>query len=324
MAKQNICGRPIPVLPSVYQETLTYGETLGVVAQKVNECVDEVNNNDKKVDDLTNLVGTFDSRITTNTEEINAVEENIAIANSRIDDLMQDTAQSLSNLSTQIVETNKKVDTNTTSIEDLQGQIEGINDIVIPSIDARIDDLTGVINATNTKVNSLETRTNDIVSSINTLTQDVLDNTTAIAKSKEKMVLLSDITISQDTGGTIELIRDTRISTFYIETSIPAVANITNGQLICDYTEEGQNIYLSTLFARNKTITNMTINAIVTGGFHLFLAAQHSASAPSVLGSTQAAIYTENTIVTKIRFRLLNNVSIPAGSTFKIYGIVED
>ena len=31
MAKQN----PTPVLPSVYQETLTYGETLGVVAQKV-------------------------------------------------------------------------------------------------------------------------------------------------------------------------------------------------------------------------------------------------------------------------------------------------
>ena len=51
MAKQN----PTPVLPSVYQETLTYGETLGVVAQKVNECVDEVNTNDKKVDDLISL-----------------------------------------------------------------------------------------------------------------------------------------------------------------------------------------------------------------------------------------------------------------------------
>lgn len=70
--KYNCCGRPTPVLPSVYQETLTYGETLGIVAQKINECVDEVNANDKKVDDLTNLVGTFDNRITDNTNAITA------------------------------------------------------------------------------------------------------------------------------------------------------------------------------------------------------------------------------------------------------------
>ena len=72
MAKQNICGRPTPVLPTVYTETLSYGETLGKVITKVNECVDEVNENDKKVDDLTNLVGTFDNRITENTNNIAA------------------------------------------------------------------------------------------------------------------------------------------------------------------------------------------------------------------------------------------------------------
>lgn len=149
-------------------------------------------------------------------------------------------------------------------------------------------------------------------------------NTAAIAKSKEKMTLLSDITISQDTAGVIELISNTRISTFYIETSIPQVAENTTGQLFCDYTVPGQSITLATLFARANLITNMTINAMVTGGFHLFLAAQHSTSSPKVLGNTQAAIYMDNTIITKIRFRLMNDISIPAGSTFKIYGILED
>lgn len=72
MAKQNICGRPTPVLPTAYTEALSYGETLGKVITKVNECVDEVNENDKKVDDLTNLVGTFDNRITENTNNIAA------------------------------------------------------------------------------------------------------------------------------------------------------------------------------------------------------------------------------------------------------------
>lgn len=295
MAKQNICGRPTPILPSVYQETLTYGETLGVVVQKVNECVDEVNANDKKVDDLTNLVGTFDSRITTNTQDIASVKEDISLLDFRISDLEAEIPQFESNISTQIAEQNKKI-------------------------------------------TALETRTDDIVSSVNNLAHDVLDNTTAIgtlqtnvnantaaiAKSKEKMILLSDITLSQDTSGLIELIRDTRISTFYIETSIPQVAENTVGQLFCDYTEAGQSITLSTLFARGTAITNVTINAMVTGGFHLFLAAQHSTGSPKVLGTTQAAIYMNNTIITKIRFRLLNDVSIPAGSTFKIYGIVED
>ena len=284
-----------PVLPSVYQETLTYGETLGVVAEKVNECVDAVNANDKKVDDLTNLVGTFDSRITTNTEDIASNIESINSLNYRIGSLEEELPQFESIFSTRIAEQNKKI-------------------------------------------TALETRTDDIVSNVNTLTQDVLDNTSAIgtlqadvnantaaiAKSKEKMTLLSDITLSQDTAGLIELIRDTRISTFYIETSIPQVAENTTGQIFCDYTEAGQNITLSTLFARSTAITNITINAMVTGGFHLFLATQHNASSPRVLGTTQAAIYMDNTIITKIRFRLLNNVSIPAGSTFKVYGILED
>lgn len=70
--KYNCCGRPTPILPTAYTEALSYGETLGKVITKVNECVDEVNENDKKVDDLTNLVGTFDNRITENTNNIAA------------------------------------------------------------------------------------------------------------------------------------------------------------------------------------------------------------------------------------------------------------
>lgn len=64
------CNIPAPILPTAYTEELSYGETLGKVITKVNECVDEVNQNDKKVDDLTNLVGTFDNRITENTNEL--------------------------------------------------------------------------------------------------------------------------------------------------------------------------------------------------------------------------------------------------------------
>ena len=64
------CNIPAPILPTAYTEELSYGETLGKVITKVNECVDEVNENDKKVDDLTNLVGTLDNRITENTNEL--------------------------------------------------------------------------------------------------------------------------------------------------------------------------------------------------------------------------------------------------------------
>lgn len=72
------CNIPAPILPTAYTEELSYGETLGKVITKVNECVDEVNENDKKVDDLTNLVGTFDNRITENTNELGNKVDKIA------------------------------------------------------------------------------------------------------------------------------------------------------------------------------------------------------------------------------------------------------
>lgn len=278
MAKRN----PTPVLPSVYQETLTYGETLGVVAQKVNECVDEVNTNDKKVDDLTNLVGTFDNRIAENTQNIAANGESINLLDSRIGSLETEIPQFESSITTQLAETNSQVAANTNVINTL----------------------------THTTIPAIETKVNA--------------NTAAIAKSKEKMTLLSDITLSQDTAGIIDLIQNTRISTFYVEFSIPKVAENTTGQLILYYTGESDILYLTSQYARGTAITNTTFNVIPINGIHLYISGNHSASPAKVLGNSQVAIHMNDTLVNKIRFKLLNNVSIPAGSTFKIYGILED
>lgn len=278
MAKQN----PTPILPSVYQETLTYGETLGVVAQKVNECVDEVNANDKKVDDLTNLVGTFDNRIAENTQNIASNGESINSLDSRIGSLEAEIPQFESSITTQLAETNSQVAANTNVINTL----------------------------THTTIPAIETKVNA--------------NTAAIAKSKEKMTLLADITISQDTAGVIELIKDTKLSTFYVEISINKASNNAAGQLILNYTDENDILYLLAQYARSTSLTNSTINAIPINGIHLYIYGNHSASPAKVLGNSQVAIHMNDTLVNKIRFRLLDDVSIPAGSTFKIYGILED
>lgn len=327
MAKQNICGRPTPILPSVYQETLTYGETLGVVAQKVNECVDEVNTNDKKVDDLTNLVGTFDNRIAENTQNISSNTESINSLDSRIGSLESEIPQFESSISTQLGETNNKVDANTNSISiltetttTLQNQIDTINNDTIPSIDFTTTTLREDVNTVSNKVSTL---TNTTIPAIET---KVNANTAAIAKSKEKMTLLADITISQDTAGIIDLISNTRLSNFYVEMSIPKTSNNTNttGQLILYYTDENDILYLTSQYARGTAITNTTFNVVPINGIHLYIFGNHSASPAKVLGNSQVAIHMNDTLVNKIRFKLLNNVSIPVGSTFKIYGILED
>lgn len=319
------CNIPAPILPTVYTEELSYGETLGKVIDKVNECVDEVNNNDKKVDDLTNLVGTFDSRITTNTEDISSNTESINSLNSRIGSLETEIPQFESNISTQLGETNKKVDANTNSIStlnetatELQDQLDTINNNTIPSIDftttALREDVNDVANKvltlTNTTIPAIETKVNA--------------NTAAIAKSKEKMTLLADITLSQDASGLIDLIRDTRISTFYIEASIPTTSANATGQFVLDYTDASDSMYLSAQYARGNGLTNSTINAIPINGIHLYIYGNHNNSSAKVLGNSQVAIHINDTLVNRIRFRLFNNVSISAGSTFKIYGILED
>lgn len=276
------CNIPAPILPTAYTEELSYGEALGKVITKVNECVDEVNANDKKVDDLTNLVGTFDNRIAENTQNIAANGESINSLDSRIGSLEAEIPQFESSITTQLAETNSQVAANTNVINTL----------------------------THTTIPAIETNVNA--------------NTAAIAKSKEKMTLLSDITISQDTAGMIELISNTKISNFYIEISINKASNNAAGQLILNYTDESDMLYLTSQYAKNNAVNNTTFNVIPINGIHLYICGKHDSSPTKVLGNSQVAIHINDTLVNRIRFRMLENVSTPAGSTFKIYGILED
>lgn len=61
-------GIPIPVLPTVYGDALSYGEQSGKMVAKIEECIDKVNeitddNNEYKTD-LTNQQNTFETNIT--------------------------------------------------------------------------------------------------------------------------------------------------------------------------------------------------------------------------------------------------------------------
>lgn len=60
--------KPIPVIPTVYTDALSYGEQVGVMTKKIDECVDKVNevvddNNEFKTD-LTEQQDTFETNIT--------------------------------------------------------------------------------------------------------------------------------------------------------------------------------------------------------------------------------------------------------------------
>lgn len=70
--------RPIPVIPTVYTDALSYGEQLGIIGHKTDECVEKVNevvddNNTFKAE-LTTQQNTFESEIT---EQQNTFETNI-------------------------------------------------------------------------------------------------------------------------------------------------------------------------------------------------------------------------------------------------------
>ena len=69
----------------------------------------------------------------------------------------------------------------------------------------------------------------------------------------------------------------------------------------------------------------MTINAFENYGVQLVFIANHSASSVNVLGTSSLGVKTGDIVVSRIRFQLITSgVAIPANSTFKIYGILED
>lgn len=70
--------RPVPVIPTVYTDALSYGEQTGIMIHKIDECVDKVNevvndNNEFKTE-LTNRQNTFETNIT---NQQNTFETNI-------------------------------------------------------------------------------------------------------------------------------------------------------------------------------------------------------------------------------------------------------
>jgi len=128
------------ILPLVYDESLSYYETLCKVANKLNECIDNVNQLDDNVDTLNSSVNNLNSRVNQIASEINTFEATIlAKFNALEDDVNTTVDQKMSEVDSKIVDMDNK-------IKQLDNTVDALTQYIEESLAKMTADVQALIN----------------------------------------------------------------------------------------------------------------------------------------------------------------------------------
>lgn len=144
-----------PVLPLVYDDSLSYYEVLCKVVNKLNEAIKLVNELQENVETLSGLIHGFDDRITANSDAIKVLQSDLASLSTNVTNYRNELLGMLDDVNERIDAIETQQDINTVDItelknitDDLQKQIDKWNDLnsdAVRALRAYVDQRIGEV-----------------------------------------------------------------------------------------------------------------------------------------------------------------------------------
>lgn len=144
-----------PVLPLVYDDSLSYYEVLCKVVTKLNEAIKLVNELQENVETLSTLIHGFDDRITANSDAIKVLQSDLATLSVNVNNYRNELLNMLDDVNERIDDIETQQDINTKDISelknitgDLQEQIDKWNDLnadAVRALRAYVDKRVGEV-----------------------------------------------------------------------------------------------------------------------------------------------------------------------------------